>query len=178
MPEVKPLKVLLKWRLRADDERAVYPDFPALHATDPSIFDNYPKAGEFFKERAVGSWNTNKQENLGTGAANGEAVILIPKANCDAILAASGYAGSEDVSTMNEAELETFWNTKAYAHLKGNKEHEQILQVIAAKKTLGIALSPDDYAALDPDDPMPGIVKSSQKIWASFKAKHDITIVT
>lgn len=177
MPDVKPLKVLLKWRVRADGERAIFPDFPALRDTDPSVFDNYDKVGMFLKDKAVGSWNYNKQENLGTGAASGEAVILIPKANCDAILAASGYVGSEDVSTINEAELETFWNERAYAHISPNKENEATLNIIASKKSLGIALAPHDYAALDPDDPTHGIVKNPVKTWARYKASRDITIV-
>jgi len=83
----------------------------------------------------------------------------------------------EDVTILTESEIEQFWNLEAHADDEDEMVNPETLQAIAAKKQLGMKLSPQDRKALDPEDTTRGIVTNPKKTWARYKAKHDIEVV-
>lgn len=171
MPTLKPIKVTLVHRIHANGERSVWPDFPAAFQADPAAFNN-KRPSLFFDQDGIG-WHTNKIANLGTGAPNGEAYTAVPPTNADAILA----LGVEGVSAVaDEAEFEAFYDGKSHVVEPDTLENAEVLQAIAAKRQLGMLESAGDRAALDPDDPRPGIRRNRNKFWSRFKADRNITL--
>lgn len=87
------------------------------------------------------------------------------------------------VTKMTEAEFETFWNEKAYAHVPANRRDADELVGLKAELDLSTALglNTDDVRAqilkaLDPDDPLPGVRKTKQKLWTDAKKVLDVTV--
>ena len=87
------------------------------------------------------------------------------------------------VTILTEAELETFWDEKAHAHMPDNNRQDTELRALREemdlKKEMGIAYGDTTVElakALDPDDPAPGVVKNKMKKWQDAKTVLDITI--
>lgn len=170
MPDLKPIKVILRRRPERNFE-SPFPDIKPAYDADPSAFD-YMLPHSLIT--ANGGWHHDKVDNLGTGSPTGAAICFLPKIAADAVLA----LGHPDISSPTEAEVETFWDERSKVYEAATDEDEGVLQAIAAKVTIGRKLSPQDYAALDPDDEARGIRKNHNKTWARYKAKRNITVVT
>lgn len=165
MPTLKPIKVTLR---RKPEGGALWPVFKNL---DPAIFDG-KRPGAYFDGDGIG-WHYDKAGGLGSGADTGTAVTAIPVSAADGILA----SGIPDVvGFADEAEFEDFYDNKAHIHEADSREDHEALQAIVAKRNLGMKETANDLAALDPDNPIPGIRKNHSKTWQRFKAKRNITL--
>lgn len=171
MPTLKPIKVKLFPRRHANGKQSVWPDFRSFYDQNPMLFEEMLPS-HYFDKRGIG-WHYDKVDNLGTGAPNGEAYTAIPEAVADALIG----AGLVERVT-NEPDFESFWNSKAYAHLPEVQDDHETLQAIAAKRALGIAEDQDDINALNPDHPSSGRRRNRKKTWADFKADRAITLKT
>lgn len=80
-----------------------------------------------------------------------------------------------EVSIIPEAEFETFYNDKAHAHEPDEHVDTDVLQAIAAKEGVGVAV-PEKAAAIDPLNSARGIRKNTNKKWADFKVKAGVNI--
>ncbi|MCP3684639.1 MAG: hypothetical protein GY861_18385 [bacterium] len=99
-------------------------------------------------------------------------VLIIPEAFADQAVAAF----PDTVSEIDETALEDFYDNKAHAHEPDERISEKILTAIKMKQDLGLDLTPNQEAALDPDDDTPGITKNKNKKWADKKAGCGATI--
>lgn len=114
----------------------------------------------------------------------GESDTYNPDPNCwyGCILVSEAFADEaltkwpDLVEEMNEVQFEDFHDKRAHAHEQSEKYDVEILQALAAKKTLGLPLSDEDNRALDPNDPMPGIRKNNKKTWKDKKALMKVKI--
>lgn len=87
------------------------------------------------------------------------------------------------MSIMTEVEAQSFWETKAYAHLPATKRDVVALQSLAdelsLRQAIGLsttALEATIAAALDPDNSAPGISRQKGKTWADGKTLYGFTI--
>lgn len=91
----------------------------------------------------------------------------------------------DKVFEMTEAECQDFWDNRCHVHLSDDKwdteELQGLLTMVQLRKELGLALpqalKDRLQAAMDPDDPTPGIRRRRDRRWATFKADRKITIV-
>jgi hypothetical protein len=89
------------------------------------------------------------------------------------------------VEVLNEAQLEEFWNTKAYGHVPADRVDVAALQALKIERDLRTDLGQETTAldtrilqALDPNDPHPGKRKEHMKTWADAKVRLGVTIGT
>lgn len=87
------------------------------------------------------------------------------------------------VNVMTEAELETFWDEKAHAHMSAEQIDTDALQGLKAERDLlvdlGRSLTTVDETiarALDPNDPSRGKQKDHLKTWKLAKVRLGVTI--
>ncbi len=97
-------------------------------------------------------------------------VMCVPEDFADEAVAAF----PESVIRLTEVEMADFYDTRSHIHDPEESNSANILQAIYAKRQLGLAESPTDIKALDPDDPTPGIVKNKNKTWAGHKIERGI----
>lgn len=89
------------------------------------------------------------------------------------------------VVEMTEVECKDFWDNRCNAHLSDDKwdvdELQGLLTMVQLRKELGLALTQSLkdrlQAAMDPDNPMPGIRRRRDRRWEMFKADRKIRIV-
>jgi hypothetical protein len=120
----------------------------------------------------------DKIENLGTGHEYGCVVALVPEDFAEAAHAKWPHL----ISILDETELATFYDTRcmpddfADDELVDEKVLDKLHKRTFLKKEIGVALTQAEKdaitAALDPDDPAPGVKKNPQKTWARKKAKE------
>jgi len=80
------------------------------------------------------------------------------------------------VELMNEDQWENFYDNRAHAHEPEEVYDVQVLQALAAKKVLGIALTDHDIKCLDPNCKESGIRKNEKRHWKSCKEKSCLNI--
>jgi hypothetical protein len=118
----------------------------------------------------------DKVENLGTGHEYGCVVALVPEDFAEAAYQKWPHL----ISILDETELAAFYDTKCTVHMADEevdeKELDKLHKRAFLKKEIGVALTQSEKdaiaAALDPDDPAPGVKKNQQKTWARKKAKE------
>ena len=170
MANLKAIKIKITRGLVDGKMQNIYPDF---NAVSPSKRDNMDWS-HFFDNAGIGM-HYDKVEGFGEGAEPGVQYAFTAVPAPFANEAISLY--SDLVTAMDETEVETFFNERAHAHEPYNHESVEVLNALAAKKQLGLSMSPGDLDALDPDSPAIGIRKNKNKTWARYKAKRNITLV-
>jgi len=80
------------------------------------------------------------------------------------------------VTKLTEAELGDFYDNKAHVREPDEVIDEKVLSGIQAKQDLGLPLTTQQTAVLDPEDDTPGIVRNKKKTWAEFKTLVDVSI--
>jgi len=99
-------------------------------------------------------------------------MLLVPATFVTEALAAF----PDECETMKETDVQTFYDEKAHAHEPDEEIDEKVLTSIKMKQDLGVALTPDQIKALDPEDETRGIRKNKRKKWADYKALKNISL--
>jgi hypothetical protein len=142
-----------------------YPDFNSLPAELRAGLD----WSQFFDHYGLG-WHYDK---CGFGEVDAEnpdptcqyGYTLVPEDFAAAALAAF----PETVSEIDEAEFERVYNERCHDHEPEFRYDLSVLQALAAKRQLGIALTVSEQESLDPDHPRSGIVRNPRKTWENYK---------
>ena len=169
MADLVPIKVKITKRANG---QAKYPDFNQL-----SIVSSSGVGWSHYIDTYGTGWIYNKVENLGTGASEGQGLILIPKAFADEAVATF----PDEVTKLTEAQAKTFYDDKHGSQLPEELVNEEALKPFEVKERMGVTLTATEETkkakALDPDDPEPGITKNPKKTFTSFKAMKNIKVV-
>jgi len=170
MRELTPLKVKIGLRVNG---HADYPDFNLLQVVQDSGMD-WSKYVD-----AIGlSWHYDKtsghkEDTQESPHGQQWGVLIIPKEFADQAVAMF----SDTCTKLTEAELEDFYNNKATINQADEDFDQKMLDGIKTKQDLGIALTPHQLKAIDPEDDTPGITKNKKKVWKDFKKLSDVKIV-
>ena len=129
-------------------------------------------------DRVVGHDTDTAESPFGTWLG----MLVVTRAFADA--AKTEFPGI--VTEMTEPEAETFYNTKAMAHVPSERRDKDEIQALEAERSLLVARSaPVDKLtaldqeidkALDPDDSRPGVRRNKRKTWAGLKTDTGLTI--
>ena len=177
--DLVPIKVTIGLR---PNGHAAYPEFnnlvPAADRDEMDWSHYVDKFGGWQYDKLAG----HKEDDPAAGSPLGvqHGVLLVPKAFAVAALA------SPDVSELAEAELVTFYNTRAHAHEPDVAADQSALEEIknlrdradtVPEKPLTVEELQRIAKAYDPDDPEPGLKRNPNKNITRFKAKMGVTIV-
>lgn len=169
MPDLVPIKVIIRKQVVNNQKRAKYPDFNRVNS---SIRQNMPWS-VYVDQFGIG-WHYDKIENIGTGAETGTCCTLVPKDFADAAIALF----PNEVSKMTEAEFEAFHDNRAHAHEPDDLRDSQVLQDIVNIEALGGAVDATEKAnALDRNHPSRGVRRNRRKRFALVKADRSIRVV-
>lgn len=80
------------------------------------------------------------------------------------------------VTEMTAAEFEAFYNDKAHAHEAAESVDKDVLDAIAQKEALGLAV-PEKADAIDVNTETRGIRKNHNKLWADKKVKSGVNVL-
>lgn len=136
------------------------------------------------RKYVVGSWHYDKQSGHAVETADSPrgmqwGMLLVSKAFAEAAVATFPTL----MTIMTQAECQTFWETKAYAHLADEDFTLEVLQGLKLYRDLLKDLKKPDTApevvavdgkiakALDPLDPHPGVKKNFLRRWADSKGR-------
>ncbi len=176
--ELVPLKVKIlikgkEWSNYKQRGHAFYPDFNLLQCIIDAGLD-----WSYYVDQYGGGWHYDKQsghkEEDGDNSPHGLqwGVLLVPEEFAEQ--AEALYPKQTEI--ISEAEFETFYNDRAHAHEASEKLDADILAGIKSKQDLGLDITAEQTAALNPEDPTPGIVKNKNKIFTDYKTVTGITI--
>ncbi len=173
--DLKAIKVTIGLKAVEGKKSAAYPDFNLLQTVRLSKLD-----WAYYVDANGGGWHYDKccahaVEKSGSPIGNQFGMLLVPASF--AAEATSMFPGV--VQEMDTLEVEDFYNVHAHGHESDENVNERVIAGINAKiaakgKT---ALTPSDNAALDPDDPTPGININVNKTWAGYKADRGVNLV-
>jgi len=173
MAELVPIRVKIRHGIVDGRLQHVYPRFNLL---DPSVRGDMDWS--YFIDQAGTGWHYDKLSGIGeTDAENPDpdvwwGCIAVPKPF--AVAAVARFP--DDVETLTEAEFEAFYDQRAHAHESELQADSEALSALKAREDLGEDVSAEKAAALDPDDPTPGVRRNTSKTWAGYKAKRKIAI--
>lgn len=166
---VVPIKVKIG---KKPDGTCLYPDFNQLACVQASgadwshYIDTYGQGWQYDGKCGHDEIDAESPEGVWYG------LILIP-----AIFATEATAMfPAEVSVLTEAQCESFYNGRHAVYFPDEEIDITILEGIKIKQDLGLALTPNQTKALDPDDDMPGIRKNKKKTWTDFKALRNLTV--
>jgi len=174
--DLVPLKV--KIGLRANGH-ADHPDFNVLGSTILKGMDwshyidkygmgwHYDKSCGHKEHRAEANAETDSPMGMQWG------VLMVPKDFADAAVAQF----SSVCFKLTEAELTDWYDNRCHAHESDEKVDKPVLEVIKAKQDAGIILTAKEEAALDVNDPTPGITKNRNKNYVDFKSDRKLRVV-
>lgn len=168
------IKILRKGGNGADAGHAQYPAFNSLQATvrnrmDWSLYVDLEGPGWHY-DTCCGHDVDTAESPFGQqwGA------LLVPKPFADAALVQ--FPG--EVTKLSEAEFEDFYDNHATSRIPNEKITPDVISAINLKVGLNQTLTPNDLAALDPEnDKIAGIVRNKHKTWAGLKAVTGTRIV-
>ena len=152
---------------------AKYPDFNRIASgvrdgMDWSIFVD--KHGGWHYDQLAGHADDDPAESSPVGVQWG--MLVVPEAF--ATEAVSKFAS--DVTILSKAEATIFYENRGHARDAAIQESVEVLQAIAAKRSLGILEDRGDIDALNPDHPAVGRRRNKLKTWADFKTQRGITM--
>lgn len=172
--DLVPIKVTLKRRPNGEA------DWPNFNLIDSAIRNDQPWS-KFIDSAGMG-WHYDKIENLGTGAASGCAVTMVPKDFADAAVVLFPSL----VSIVDEAAFETFYEERATVSMPTEFLDTDELQGIAARVQLEVAeVAPAPSAeivaarakCLDPtEQTYRGIRKNLKKKWVDAKTEFNVAV--
>lgn len=87
--------------------------------------------------------------------------------------AAASAMYPDRVSVLSEEEWAKFYDDDAHSDESEELVSVEVLQALAAKKTLGLALSTSDQNALNPDHAAPGIQRNKRRFWRDAAKEHN-----
>jgi hypothetical protein len=166
-----PIKV--KIEKRTDNGHHKYPDFSEL-----AIVKNTGMDWSRYVDVFGLGWHYDKkcghqEEEVGSPLGMQWGVLIVPKEFADQAVAMY----PEMVTKLTETELETFYDNRAHAHEPEEEINTYVLQAIKAKVDLGLALTPEQMSAKDPETDTPGVRKNKRKKWSDYKALTGVEIV-
>ena len=151
---------------------AKYPNFNVLGTVSSSTMDWSRYIDVFGLGWHYDKTSGHKEETVDSPHGQQYGVLIVPEAFADE----AELEFSDTCEIIEDAELETFYEEKAHAHEPDEDIDEHILAAIKAKQDVGVALTPQQIKALDPEDDTPGIKKNKNKIFADFIVKRGVTI--
>ncbi len=171
--DLKAIKVTIGTKVVEGRRQAAYPDFNQLQIVRDSKMD-----WAYWVDANGGGWHYDKccahaVERPGSPMGTQFGMLLVPA--MFSIQAVSMFPGV--VQEIVEADVEAFYNDHAHAHEPVESVNERIVNGIAAKGNAGVTLLAHDHAALDPDDPTPGININANKTWAAYKDDRGVNLV-
>lgn len=148
-----------------------YPAFNALpsgvrEGLDWSRFVD--KYGGWLYDKKAGHRETDDESPAGYWFG----VVIVPE--LFAVEAADLF--SKDIEVLNENDLRRFYEERVTHNQPEILDDLEILQALAAKKQLGIALSDDDQMALDPDSEHRGRRRNKEKQLSDMMANRGVSI--
>lgn len=152
---------------------AKYPDFNQIASgiRDRMDWSMYvDKHGGWHYDQLAGHADDDPAESSPVGMQWG--MLVVPEAF--ATQAVSKFPS--EVTILNEAEATIFYENRGHARDAAILESVEVLQAIAAKRSLGILEDQGDIDALDPDHPAVGRRRNKLKTWAGFKTQRGITM--
>jgi hypothetical protein len=175
MKELVPIKVKIGLR---PNGHADHPDWTKLQIVQDSGL------GTAYKPDPMGGWKYDKtcghkEESTDSPYGMQWGMLLV-----DPIFAQQAVETFPEIVTiMTEEEAETFWNSKACAHISENKSQADVLMALKAEHDLKVILGEDTIQletkirkAIDPNDPESGIKKNKNKFWKDAKKNFGVTI--
>lgn len=99
-------------------------------------------------------------------------VIAVEEAFADEALALF----PADITELTIAEFEDFYDNKAHAHEQAEHVDKDVLDAIAQKEKLGLAV-PEKADAIDVATETRGIRKNHNKVWADKKVKSGVNVL-
>ena len=182
MADLVPIRVRLYRRPRDLDRKrkagqAGYPDFNKL----PVVAASGLPWTIYLKVYGSDWIGRDKVANLGTGAAFGQVIALVPEPFADEALAEFPHL----VELLDETEAGAFYDTRCAVHLPDVVEDEAVMARIdrvtrlatsGVRAPLTVEERAEFAAALDPDDPTPGAKRNPMKTWARRKARDGWTV--
>ena len=167
--ELVPLLVIITRGLVGSKMQNVYPDFNRISMTVRKEMD-----WSYYIDGFGVGVHYDKVEGFGEGA---DPTVQLCMLCVPADFAAEALTlFPKLVKKMTPVECEKFYDEKAHAHEAEFQNDSAELTALAAKKALGIELTPDDKCALDPDHPRVGIRRNKNKTWAQFCRKRQVVL--
>ena len=169
--ELVPLKVKI---LLKPNGNALYPDFNKLQIIKDSgmdwsfYIDIYSDGMGWHYDKTSGHLEETSDSPVGQQFG----VLLLP----DLFVKQAVAMFPNICSEITELECEKFYDEKA--HVKDADEiiDNTVLESIKLKQELGLSLTKQQRAALDPNNSTPGIIKNKNKKWTDHKTLTNITI--
>jgi len=174
--ELVPIKVRIGLK---DNGHAAYPDFNKI---DSSIRKNL-NWSTYVDRQGIG-WHYDKtcgHQDFRTGDDFGDAF----GEHCGCLCVPEDFAKAaveifpNDVKYLTEEEMEDFYDNQAHIHEPEEHVDESALKAFEIKhRAMGMAAMEDlaYIAAIDPDNPAPGIRKNTNRHWADFKTKTNFKV--
>jgi len=170
--DLKAIKVRIGTKVEDGKRVHAFPDFNRLKIVQDSGMDWSYYVDQF------GGWHYDKccahaVERPGSPVGEQSGMLLVPIEFATQASAMFGLV----VTNMVEATAEEFYENHAHAHESDERVDERIVNGIAAKQNAKVHLTASDEAALDPNDPTPGITKNKNKTWAGYKDDRGIYLI-
>lgn len=171
--DLLPIRVTLRQRANGHLD---WPDFNRL----PAEVRRGLEWSRFIDRYGIG-WHYDHVENIGRGAEHDTACTLVPAEFAEA--AAAMFP--DQVTIIDEAQFETFYNERAHVHEETEILDRDVLQAILARVQLEekqIAPPPSAeilalrQQALDPDSPRRGIRRNRRRYWVDAKSLLGVTL--
>jgi len=99
-------------------------------------------------------------------------VVAVPEDFADAAM----IALPGELTELTVAEFEAFYDTKAHAHEPAENVDKDVMDAIAQKEAVGLAV-PEKADAIDVKTETRGIRKNHNKLWADKKVKAGVNIL-
>jgi hypothetical protein len=164
------VKITLK-----DDGKAQYPDWSQT---------SFRQANPNYKIGKFGGWHYDKcghtKSDVGSPLGVQYGMLLVEQAFADEAVTVFPNL----VTKMTAAEVEDFWNNKAYAHLPENKHNMDVLNGLKLEYDMKVILNQDTASikakiakALDPVDVEPGVSQDRNKVLSTALVDAGVTVV-
>lgn len=174
--ELVPIKVRIGLK---DNGHAKYPDFNKLEAgvrknLDWSTYIDRFGIGWHY-DKTCGHREFREGDDFGDSFGEHCGCLCVPEDFAKA--AVSMFPN--DVKFLDETEMQDFYDNKAHVHEAEEHVDEQAMKAFEIKhRVMGMAAMEDVayLAAIDPENPAPGIRRNRSRYWDDFKGKMNITV--
>ena len=165
-----PMKVIIRLN---NEGQALYPNFNTLNIVQASGLD----WARYIDVHGLG-WHYDKtsghkEESIDSPFGTQQGVLIVPKTFVEEAVIAFPL----DCISINEVELEDFYNNKSHVNEPDELFDMSILEGIRVKNELGIALTQQQQNAIDPQNNTPGIKKNKKRFWNDYKQETCVKIV-
>ena len=171
--------VALKIKIGLKKEGAKYPNFNSLRIIEEAGIDWC-----YYVDRVGPGWMYDKkyghkEEGVDSPKGMQWGVLLVPDEFAQQAIAAF----PDDVSIIDETELESFHDSRVTEHLPDTETDDSILNTLKLELEYNKAADIDTTEirnkiakALDPDDAEPGVTRNKKKKWIDRKTEENIVI--